>query len=292
MAIPYEFAYEKPATLKEVVELLGKHGKNARLLAGGTDLANQMKQGFKVPSLLIDIKGLSELEKVTLVKNEIHIGSLVTFNDLRSSELIREWVNILHEAAGVVASTGIRNRATMVGNICSAVACMDSATPLLVHEAIVHTISVKGKSTYKIQDWFVENRKTAILDNELVTHVSIPLPEKKYAGAYQKMMRYSGEDLSQSNVGVLKLADKQFRVAFGSVGPIPKRSPKIEKLLNTDGISKAVILKAQEMIETVISPITDVRATKEYRMHMTKVMFERALNSAIERYKQPRVISN
>ena len=291
MAIPYEFAYEKPATLDLAIKLLGEHGKNARLLAGGTDLANQMKQGFRVPQLLIDIKGIHELEVIRMVANELHIGALVTFNDIRSSRLIREKANILYEAAGMVASTGVRNRATMVGNICSAVACMDSATPLLVHESVVHTLSVNGEKKYPIQDWFIDNRKTAIQDDEIVTHVSIPIPEKKYAGAYQKMMRYSGEDLSQSNVSVLMLSDKQFRVAFGSVGPIPKRSPKIEKLLDSEGISKETIDKAKAMIETVIAPITDVRATKEYRMHMTKVMFERALNTAMERYKQPRVIS-
>ena len=142
-----------------------------------------------------------------------------------------------------------------------------------------------------MQDWFIDNRKTAIQDDELVTHVSIPIPEKKYAGAYQKMMRYSGEDLSQSNVGVLVLSDKQFRVAFGSVGPIPKRSPKIENFLNAEGISEKTIDQAKAMIETVIAPITDVRATKEYRMHMTKVMFERALRTALERYKKPRIIA-
>lgn len=291
MAIPYEFAYEKPATLEEAVSLLGKHGKNARLLAGGTDLANQMKQGFRVPELLIDIKGIEELRSIRLEKDGIRIGALVTFHDLLSSALIKDRANVLHEAAGVVASVGVRNRATMVGNICSAVACMDCATPLLVYEATIHTRNENGVNNYAVQDWFVDNRKTAIREDEIVTHVTIPFPGKKYAGAYQKMMRYSGEDLSQSNVSVLKIADNHYRVAFGSVGPIPKRSPKIEKLLNTEGVSEPVIRKAQEMIETVISPISDVRATREYRMHMTKVMFERALKSAIDRYKQPLVIS-
>jgi carbon-monoxide dehydrogenase medium subunit len=291
MAIPYEFAYEKPATLDLALNLLHEHGKNARVLAGGTDLANQMKQGFRVPALLIDIKGIRELERIRIVANELHIGALATFNDIRNSSLIREKVNILYEAAGLVASTGIRNRATMVGNICSAVACMDSATPLLVHQSVVHTLSVHGEKQYPIQDWFIDNRKTAIRDDEIVTHVAIPIPEKKYAGAYQKMMRYSGEDLSQANVSVLVLSDKLFRVAFGSVGPVPKRSLKIEKLLNTEGVSKETIVKAQAMIEKVIAPITDVRATREYRMHMTKVMFERALITALERYKQPRIIS-
>ncbi len=291
MAIPYEFAYERPETAQQAVNLLGKYGKNARILAGGTDLANQMKQGFKVPEVLIDIKNIKEWEVIKMVNNELHIGSLVTFNDLRKSQLIKEKLNILFEAAGLVASTGVRNRATMVGNICSAVACMDSAAPLLVHEAVIHTLSIDGERTIPIQQWFVDNRKTAIQDNELVTHVSIPIPEKKYAGAYQKMMRYSGEDLSQSNVGVLVLSDNKYHVAFGSVGPIPKRSLKIENLLNTKGISKETIEEAKAMIETVIAPITDVRATKEYRMHMTKVMFERALKSAVERFKQPKLIT-
>lgn len=90
MAIPFEFGYEKPSTLESAVRLLGEHGKNARVLAGGTDLANQMKQGFRVPQLLIDIKGIHELEEIKLENNEIHIGSLVTFNDLRNSLLIRK----------------------------------------------------------------------------------------------------------------------------------------------------------------------------------------------------------
>jgi len=291
MAIPYEFAYERPDSAEQAVKLLGMHGKNARILAGGTDLANQMKQGFRVPKILIDIKNIKEWETIKQVNNKIHIGSLVTFNDLRKSQLISEKLNILHEASGMVASTGVRNRATMVGNICSAVACMDSAAPLLVHEAVVHTLSIEGERAVPIQQWFVDNRKTSIHDNELVTHISIPIPEKKYAGAYQKMMRYSGEDLSQSNVGILVLSDNKFHVAFGSVGPIPKRSPKIENLLNTKGISKKTIEEAKTMIETVIAPITDVRATKEYRMHMTKVMFERALNTAVERFKQPWLIT-
>lgn len=291
MAIPYEFAYERPDTAEQAVNLLGKYGKNARVLAGGTDLVNQMKQGFRVPEILIDIKNIKEWEAIKVVNNELHIGSLVTFNDIRKSQLIEEKANILHEAAGLVASTGVRNRATMVGNICSAVACMDSAAPLLVHEAMVHTLSVDGPRAVPIQQWFVDNRKTSIQDNELVTHVSIPIPEKKYAGAYQKMMRYSGEDLSQSNVGVLVLADNKFHVAFGSVGPIPKRSLKIESILNAKGITKESIEEAKTAIETVIAPITDVRATKEYRMHMTKVMFERALNTAYKRFKQPKLIT-
>lgn len=291
MAIPYEFGYVKPKSLPDAIDLLGKYGKNARVLAGGTDVANEMKQGFRIPEILIDIKGIGELEKLELVDGQLHIGALVTFSTIRESQLVKDNAYILYEAAGLVASGGVRNRATMVGNICSAVACMDSAAPLLVHEAIVHTLSVDGKREVSMQSWFVENRKTSIAENELVTHVTIPVSKVKSAGAYQKMMRYSGEDLSQANVGVLVFSDGSCRVAFGSVGPIPKRSLKIENLLKTKGISAETIEEVQQMIEKVIAPITDVRATKEYRMHMTKVMFERAIKTAMERLKMPKLIT-
>lgn len=292
MAIPYEFEYLKPATLAEALEIKAKYGKSARFLAGGTDIANEMKQGFRIPELLIDIKGIAELSKIEMSGKTLVIGALVTFDQIRKSELVKRHCYILWEAAGLVASTGVRNRATMVGNICSAVACMDSAAPLLVHEAVIHAQSMEGTRDIPVGQWFVENRKTAIADNEIVTGVGIPLPEVKYGGAYQKMMRYSGEDLSQANVGILALTGNKFRVAFGSVGPIPKRSPKIEHYLNSNAINEKTMHEAKDMIEAVIAPITDVRATKEYRIQMTKVMFERALNQAIERLKQPLLITH
>lgn len=291
MAIPYNFDYHKPDTLHDATQLLAQFGKNARILAGGTDLVNELKMGFRVPEILIDIKAISELKKIQVIDNQLLIGALATFSEILQSKIVHENANILHEAAGLVASNGVRNRATMIGNICSAVACMDSAAPLLVHDAIVHVVSAEGERLVPIQKWFDDNRKTTIKENELATHISIPIPKMKYAGAYQKMMRYSGEDLSQANVGVLLFADNTVNIAFGSVGPIPKRSPKIENLFKSKGITAQTIEEAQEMIEKVIAPITDVRASKEYRMHMTKVMFARAMADAQLRIKMPKLIT-
>lgn len=283
MPIPHDFEYARPSSMGEVLELLSKYGKKAKILAGGTDLANMLKQGFPVPEMMIDIKGLAELDQIKLNGHELFIGSLVTFTSIIKSDIIKEKFNILWDAAHLVASNGVRNRATMLGNICSAVACMDSAAPLLVHDAIIHLKSKTGDRLVPINQWFIDNRKTAIKEDELVTGVSIILPKQKYAGSYKKLMRYSGEDLSQANVGILALEDKSFRIAFGAVGPTPKRSLKIEHFLDKKEITETVIAEAKNMIETVIAPITDVRATKEYRMHMTKVMFERGLKEAIEK---------
>lgn len=291
MAIPYEFDYEKPLTLQAALDLLNEHGGRARLLAGGTDLSNELKMGFRVPALLIDIKGLEELKQIRLVDDALLVGALVSFDAIRRSALIRDHCHILHEAAGLVASPGVRNRATMVGNICSAVACMDSAAPLLVHDALVHCRSLEGERAVPVAKWFVDNRKTCIEGRELVTHVSIPLQEVKCAGAYQKMMRYTGEDLAAANVGVLRFADGRCHVAFGSVGPIPRRSPKLEKHFLIRGVDARSIAEARDMLEGIISPISDVRASKEYRMHMAGVMLERALITAGERLKMPRIVA-
>lgn len=286
MPISSDFEYVKPSTVKETLDFLSKYGVHAKIIAGGTDLANLLKKGFPVPELIIDIKGLPELDQIKLTDDKLHIGPLVTFSSIIKSNLLKEKFNILWDAAHLVASNGIRNRATMVGNICSAVACMDSAAPLLVHDAVVHLKSKSTDRNVPISQWFIENKKTAIANDELVMGISISLPLQKYAGSYQKLMRYSGEDLSQANVGILALEDKSFRVAFGSVGPIPKRSLKIEHFLDKKEITPTLLEDAKKLIDSVISPITDIRATKEYRLHMTKVMFERGVLEATERLKK------
>ncbi len=283
MPIAHDFDYIKPATMEQTIELLNQENKRISILAGGTDLCNMLKNGFRVPDLMIDIKALHELNVIKDNNTDIFIGALVTFSELINSDIVKEKLYILWEAAHKVASQGVRNRATMIGNICSAVACMDSAATLLVHNASVHVKSVNGERKIPVNEWFVDNKKTACLNNELVTGVTLEIPQKKYASAYEKQMRYAGEDLSQSNVGILVQEDKTYRIAFGAVGPTPKRSLKIEHFLQGKELTDSIIAEARQMIETVIAPITDVRSSKEYRMQMTKVMFERGLRTAIER---------
>jgi carbon-monoxide dehydrogenase medium subunit len=143
----------------------------------------------------------------------------------------------------------------------------------------------KGKRKVAIEKWFHGNKKTDLKKGELVLAVEIPLPAKKYSGCFVKMGRYSGEDLAQASVVILALPKNQFSIAFGSVGPVPIRAKKIEKALNGREPSKELIKQLRAMIPTMISPITDIRASKEYRMHMCQVMFERGLNAAVTRFR-------
>lgn len=281
MPITHEFKYLRPTSLDEALKTLAEYGNTARILAGGTDLVGKIKEGFEEPSILIDIKNIPNLGEISKKESEIHIGANVTFTDLINSTLIKEELPLIWEASKTVASVGTRNRATIVGNFCSAVPSLDSGPALLNYDAIVCLKSSKGERKMPITQWFIGPKKTMHNPDELVTGIIVPVPKIKNAVYYGKLSRYSGEDLAQAGVGIIGFADKTFRIAFCAVGPVPKRSEKLETLLNGKDINDELIEKCKKIIEEEISPITDIRSTKEYRMHMIKVMLERGIKQVV-----------
>jgi len=282
MPITQDFEYHKPATLAATIKLLGQYKKPA-ILAGGTDLIAEIKEGMTAPGALIDIKGLADLKKIDFKNGILTIGSLVTFSQLIESKLIQSKFPVITEVAKMVASVGIRNRATMVGNICSAVPCMDSGPVLCAYDAVINVKGAKGARKIAIDKWFLGPRKTSLKKGEIVTGISIAIPDKKHAGCYVKLGRYSGEDLAQASVLILAMPNDTYRIAFGSVGPTPIRARNLEKLLNGHKLDEAIISEAKQLILKTVFPITDIRATKEYRMHMCQVMFERGIKAASSR---------
>jgi len=283
MAIAHEFEYFKPKTLDETVELLVKYGSRAKILAGGTDLIGWLRDDFSKPDALIDIKAIEGLTKIEFKDNALFIGPLVTFNMLIESVTIKEKYPLILEMSKTVASHGLRNRATIAGNICSAVPCCDSGPVLLVYNAEVLVKGSKGDRKIPLSEWFIGPKKTSLKEDEIVTGLSIPLPDKKHTGCYVKLGRYNGEDLAQASVAILVLSDTKYRIAFGAVGPSPIRAKKIEALIDGKQLENNVIEEAKKLVPQEISPITDIRATKEYRTHMIKVMFERGIITATER---------
>src|SRR5512137_873111 len=138
MAIAHDFEYVKPGTLREAVSMLRRYGPRACVLAGGTDLVGLISDGMAAPETVVDIKGIPGLERIEFKNGVLSIGALATFSDLRAAPVIAKKFPVIHEMTGWVASVGIRNRATMVGNLCSAVPCCDSGAVLLVYDAVVH----------------------------------------------------------------------------------------------------------------------------------------------------------
>ncbi|MFC1521592.1 FAD binding domain-containing protein [Elusimicrobiota bacterium] len=283
MAISLEFDYHKPKSLKEASRLCAKYKDKARILAGGTDLINWIKEDAITPKTLIDIKGIPELKKIKASKNSVFIGANVTFEELLDSAIIKKRYPLIFEMAKTVASVGIRNRATLTGNICAAVPSCDAGPVLLVYDQVEIVAVSQGKTRkIKIKDWFIGPKKTSLKKNELVKGITIKNPGKCGA-SYVKLGRYKGEDLAQASVAVIILPGNKFRVSCGAVGPKPLKALKTEALLNNNGFNPETLRTAKTRILEEISPIDDIRASKEYRNHMMPIMLERGINAALSR---------
>jgi carbon-monoxide dehydrogenase medium subunit len=282
MTIAHQFEYVRPETVAEAVAILAEHGERARVLAGGTDLVPWMRDDAVHPDVVVDVKHLPGLRDIEIRSGTLHIGSLVTFSRLADSEVTASHAPVLVEAAHTVGSIGIRNRATLAGNICSAVPSLDGGPPLLVYDAVVRAVGSGGSRVVPIGDWFAAPHRTVLGAGEIVTDISIPL-QGRQGGCYVKLSRYRGEDLAQAAVAVLALPNHRYRIAFGAVGPIPVRAPAIEALLDGKELDAGLIAAAKALVDDVISPITDVRATARYRAHMCRIMLGRGLETAVAR---------
>lgn len=280
MAIAHQFEYVKPGNLREGIKTLARYGSRAQVLAGGTDLIGLISDDKLLPEIVVDIKGIAGLDKIEFKNGVLTIGALVTFSDLRDSPVIAKKFPVIREMTGWLASVGIRNRATMVGNLCSAVPCCDSGPILQVYDASMLVAGPVGKRRVPLNEWFVGPRKTVLKRGEIATGVAVPLPKKKHAACFVKLRRYEGEDLAQASVTVLALAGNSYRVSFGAVAPKPIRGERIEALLEGRDLTDDLIRQAVRLLPEEIAPITDIRATKEYRLHMTGVMLERGLRAA------------
>lgn len=281
MTIAHDFAYLRPATLPDAKAMLADH-PGATLLAGGTDVVAWLRDDAITPEVVIDLKDIPDLKGITRDGDTLRIGALVTFSELIASEAANETVPVVVEAAHTVASVGVRNRATAVGNLCSAVPSCDIGPPLLVHEAWMEVTGPDGDRTIPLTEWFVGPRRQSLAEGEIAVALVVPIPAE-HGACYAKLSRYRGEDLAQVGVAVMALPGREYRVAYGAVGPVPFRAPAIEAHLAGTDLDDETLAGLPELIGEAISPIDDVRASKEYRTHMSRVMLERSLRAAAAR---------
>lgn len=283
MSISCEFEYAKAATLQEALKLLAETVPGGSMaLVGGTDLVAWLRDGAVSPGLLVDLKGLGELRGIHFKAGSLWLGAGTPFSEIVESPLVRKHAPLLVESSGMVASVGVRNRATIGGNICSAVPCCDSGPVLLVYEATLHVATARGIRKIPAKKWFLGPRRTALARGEILTGISIPTA--RHGGAFAKLKRYCGEDLAQASVAVRVDSAGVWRVAYGSVAPTPIRGPKVERVLKGMKNPPDVVLsRAVALAEAEVAPITDIRGSKEYRRLMVGVMLRRAVQLAAER---------
>lgn len=286
MALPV-FDYVKAGSLEEASKLAKEKGDKAVLMSGGTDVILLLRAKAIKAETVIDIKAIPGLDEIKYVDGEgMYIGANVKLYDIQNSEIVKEKMPALSDAARYVASPQIRRKGTMVGNICNASPSADTASILVAMKAVVKVYNADGEKEISIDDFFKGVKKTSLLPGDVATELFIPELKSGEGSAYFKHSVRKAMDLAIVGVGANitmdgnKIADA--RICMGGVGTTPLRAKKAEEILIGNEINDEILENAGVAASEECSPISDVRALAEYRKDMIRVYTKRAVKKAVE----------
>ena len=279
-----KFDYFRPDTLEAAVAYLDKN-TGTNILAGGTDIMLELRSNKIDVKHLLDIKDIPETKVLSYVPGEgLFIGASITMNEISEDDLIREKYTALANSTDTLASYQIRNRATVIGNICHASPGADTSPPLLVYNAKVHIASSEGTRIVPLAEFFTGIKKTALKDNEIVIGVSLPDVEEGDHSIYLRKSRIKGHDLCNVGLAMRLTANKEVFVAIGAVEPIPIRLDKLEKSIAEKELTEELGTWIEEEVKKHINPRkTSLRSSAEYRYHIAGILAKRGLLSLIEK---------
>lgn len=288
MVLPH-FEYMVAQSLDEASNLLVELGPTAKIMAGATDLIIPMKDHAvrPEPEYLIDIKRLPGLDQLEYSEEEgLKIGALTTLRTIEHSELVRKVYPAVAYAAKSIASTQIRAKGTMVGNICNASPSCDSGPIVMATDATILYHAKDGDRKMKASEFFKGVKKTALEPGDIVTGIVFPPLKNNQKAVYIKHAVRKAMDLAIVGVAVvITVEDKictEASIALGAVATTPIRVPKAEEYLVGKKLTEEVIDKAAQIAKESCSPISDIRASKEYRSEMVRVFTKRAIKKALE----------
>jgi len=282
------FAYASLGTMEELLSLLNEHGPAAKLLAGGTDLMVRLRSGHILPRIVIDLKRVKALRPDIVETGSrgrpcLRVGARTVMTDLIQDERVRRHFPALVEAAGVVGSVQIRNRATLAGNICNASPAADTAPALLVYDAVANITGLNGARCVPLRAFVTGPGRTVLERAEVIESIDLPLPTGPRGAAFGRITRRRGVDLATINLCCLVKPDGETRFAYGAVGPRPFLVQDDSGVLANPNTPPAARDSRLKELIAQATPISDLRGTREYRVAMLLVMSRRTLATAIER---------
>ncbi|MDT3700968.1 MAG: xanthine dehydrogenase family protein subunit M [Thermincola sp.] len=285
MKLP-EFVHLRPDNLQEASALLCKYGNEAKILAGGTDLLVKMKHRRALPRYLVNIKRIPDLAYIDYDDNRgLRIGALATIEELKGSIQVKRVFPILHQAAAYMATVEVRNRATVVGNICNGSPSAETAPALIALGAKVRVVSVGGERIVPVEEFFAGPGRTVLHPGEVVAEIQIPVPLPGSGGAYDKHS-LRRMDVAIVGVGTTVVMDGEIctdvRIALSAVAPTPVRAKRAEACLRGQAPTAELIEKAAGIAREEITPITDIRGTAEYRKKTVAALAQKVIKQAFQ----------
>ena len=283
------FDYHAPTTLDEVVALLRRYDGQASVLAGGTDLLVEIKESMRKPAHLINLKRVPALDRLAYDPKEgLHIGALVKVRDIETSPDVQRHYAGLWQAARELGSVQVRCRATLAGNVCRASPSADTLPPLVADSGAVHLHGPDGARRVAAEDFFTGPGRTVMAPDEVVTAFTLPAPPARSGRSYIKHGRRKAMELATVGVAVtLSLTDDgavdDVRIVLGAVAPTPIRARRAEDMMRGERVSPGLLEVVSRTAMSESKPISDVRASAEYRRRMVGVLTQRAVEQALER---------
>ena len=277
-----------PESVDECVKALAQGGPESKVLAGGTDLLPQMKNGVLKPARVIDLSGIARLRAIESGNGQgLRVGSAVTARTLELDRAVRERYLSLAESGALVGSVQVRNLATLGGNICNAAPSADMAPPLLALDAEAVITGPKGERRVPIVAFFTGVRRTVLAPDEILVELVVPSPGAHSGGNY--LRHTPRRELDIAVVGVasqLTLASgrcTKARIALAAVAPVPVRATAAEQALEGQAVTPDLIKRAADLAVDAARPISDQRGSADFRRHLVRVLTRRTLTTALAR---------
>ena len=286
--------YFAPRKIEEALEILSKYGKEIKVIAGGTDLLIQYYDRLYEINGWLDLKNIKELKEIKIHQNQMEIGAMVTHVQIKKSEDIKKYFPILSQAAADIGSPQIRNRGTVGGNIVNASPAGDLLSPLMAYNAQFKLLSVQGEKIVPAEEFFIGPKKTILEPAQLLTRIILPLPSERTYGCWIKIGKRKALIIATITLAlVVEMAEdnktvKDVRTCLGSVAPTPIEIKEIREKMIGKKFSELNFNQLGQIVEDKISPIDDIRGTKEYRKYVAKNIMINALEeigSARRSYK-------
>ena len=259
------YQFLQPSTLGEAAEILNTY-EDVRILAGGTDLLVLLKDRALTCRYIMDIKKIPELNVFDKSDKGLQIGGAVSLSKLIAADFTGGAFSVLRDSASVLANSLLRNRATLIGNICNASPGGDMLPAALVLDGLLEAVCATGSRQIPLREFFTGVKKHVLQKNELITKITFPAKEGK--GVYLKKKRIKGHDLAQVGVAAFWADTGELSLAVGAAAPTPVL------FTGLGPFDKKTLAKARADIEREvlnrINPISDTRSSREYRIAMVK----------------------
>ncbi len=282
------FEYFAPKTVEEALSLLTEKGEGAHLFAGGTDVMVKMSHGRLKPGALIALHGIGGLNGLRFdPKDGLTIGACARLAEVASHPDVVNHYPALANAILSMANVEVRNMGTVAGNICNAAPSADTAPPLMTMRAEATLRSLKGERRLPLNQFFKGPGLTAMEHGEIMTSIHVPAPSPGSGASYKRVSCRCGVDIAAVGVGVMAVFDgkscKEAGIVLGAVAPVPLRAIKTEGLMQGREWTPELMQQGGDQAAEEAKPISDVRASAEWRKRMVAVLTRRALEEAQER---------